>query len=70
MTAQQVVEQQVAGWGEREIYLVTEEEFEVLLSSGGSILESNRANGDGTFFKSLSFQGRVFCTSTTDGGVL
>lgn len=66
MKAQQILNEQVASWGQRELYLVTEEEFGVLLSNGGSPLEINRPNGDGTFFNSLTFQGRTFCTSTSN----
>jgi hypothetical protein len=64
MTAQEIVKNQIEGWGERELYLVTEEEFEVLLSAGGCYKEMNTPNGDGTFFSSLVFQGKTFCTST------
>ena len=70
MTAQKIVDEQLASWGKRELYLVTEEEFGVLLSSGGSPLEINRPNGDGTFFNSLTFQEKIFCTSTSNiGGI-
>ena len=68
MTAQQIVDEQLAGWGKRELYLITKEEFEVLLSNGGSLFEKNKPNGDGTFFNSLVWNGMVFCTSTTDNG--
>jgi hypothetical protein len=71
MLAQTIVDEQLASWGKRELYLVTEEEFMVLLSNGGSRKEIDTSNGDGTFFNSLVFQGRVFCTSTSNiGGVL
>jgi len=68
MNAQQIANEQLEGWGKRELYLVTKEQFEVLLSSGGSLSESNRPNGDGTFFSSLVFNDMVFCTSTTGDG--
>jgi len=64
MNAQQIADDQVNSWGKREIYLVTKEEFNVLLSNGGSPLEINKPNGDGTFFNSLKFQNMFFCTST------
>lgn len=69
MTAQEIIDAQLASWGERDLYLVTEEEFVVLLSSGGYRVELDKPNGDGTFFNSLVFQGKVFCTSTSNSGV-
>ena len=56
MDAQEIFNTQVNSWGERELYLVKEDEFKVLLSNGGSPLETNKPNGDGTFFNSLVFQ--------------
>ena len=64
MTVEQIVTEQLSSWGKRELYLVTEEEFRVLLLNGGSPLEIDKPNGDGTFFNSLEFQGMIFCTST------
>jgi hypothetical protein len=69
MHSQKIVDVQLASWGKRELYLVTEEEFKVLLANGGSPLETNKPNGDGTFFNSLVFQDMIFCTSTSDGGI-
>jgi hypothetical protein len=43
---------------------LTIDEFEILLNGGGEWLVENQPNGDGTFFNTLKFGGRVFCTST------
>ena len=68
MTAQKIVYEQLASWGKRELYLVTKEEFRVLLSNGGYPIETDKPNGDGTFFNSLVFQEMTFCTSTSEAG--
>jgi len=63
MNAKTILEEQVSSWGEKDLYLVTEDEFKILLSEGGVITEDNLPNEDGTFFSSLLFQSRKFCIS-------
>jgi len=65
MTAQEIFETQLGSWGERDIYLVSEEEFLVLLSDGGNQTEIDKSNGDGTFFNSLVFKNHKFCSTTS-----
>ena len=65
MTAQEIVHTIVSGWGERSSYPIHEDEFVILAKAGGTVDVLNQNNGDGTFFSSLTFDGKEFSCSSS-----
>ena len=66
MNAEEVMKTQLESWGEgRELYNVSEEEFNILRNSVGVTMEKvDFDNGDGTFYNVLLLHGyRFVCVS-------
>lgn len=66
MDAQKIYQEQIDSWGEdKDIYLVTREEFIALLSSGSGyqVELDNQTASDGTQLSSLVYKGKIFCTT-------
>lgn len=64
MTAEEILHSHLESWGERELYLITEEEFAVLLDKAEKIEILKHQNADGTFYSELVFQGKRFASSS------
>ena len=52
------------GWSDREIYHAEPEELTILLTSGGSAVEWNHDQGDGSFTHKVRYKGKIFMAST------
>jgi hypothetical protein len=64
LTAEDIFHSQLENWGQKDAYLVTEEEFSVLSKSAEKIEAVKQPNGDGTFYSALVFRGFKFvCAS-------
>jgi hypothetical protein len=64
--AQEILDEQVRGWGERSLYNVTPDELQTLKSAGATHVEVNKDNTDGTFYNEVLWNGKRFaCSSTT-----
>lgn len=72
MTAQEIVHEKLFNLGERHLYFVTEQEFIVLLSSGGYRIEPNEAEVSDIPLRYVFYDGLVFCAPIKEddsGGV-
>lgn len=62
-----IVVRETEGWGEsRSKYPITPEDAKILLSAGALKITNNHDNGDGTFLNVLSFESKVFETSSKE----
>jgi hypothetical protein len=59
MTTEELVETLVSEWGEREVYPLEKNEFDVLSLSPNSHV-SEYDNGDGTVTTTVLYQGKTF----------
>ena len=65
-TGNEILAEQMAGWGNREVYGINPIELKTLLSEGASSTIKNRDNKDGTFYNEVTWQGQRFASSTTE----
>jgi hypothetical protein len=68
-TAEDILDENVEGYGEKapgDCYAIDQEEFKILLATGGRLLVINKDRDDGTFSSDLEYQGRAFRTFTDE----
>ena len=68
-TANKILAENIESWGEgKDNFTISPGEMKIIvLSSGSKVWMLNKDNGDGTFFTSVSYEGKIFnCSSSSE----